>query len=83
MWTLGRCLYPSGAQMSAQPSYTPVLLLSLGEICKTFGVGTPRVRQWVKDGAPIAVELNELGEPVRYRAELLRLYVWLEENKKY
>lgn len=63
-----------------QPTYTPVVLKSLAEICKAFGVGTSRVREWVQAGAPIAVEQDAWGSPVRYRCELYRLYLWLERK---
>ena len=64
-----------------QPTYVPVVLKSMDEICKAFGVGQPKVREWVESGAPIAVECNVSGTPVRYRSELNRLYFWLEGRK--
>ena len=65
-----------------QPTYVPVVLKSMAEICKAFGVGQPKVREWVEAGAPIAVEKDGRGNPVRYRSELNRLYLWLEGQKK-
>lgn len=67
--------------MERQSAYVPVVLKSMTEICKTFGVGQPKVREWVQAGAPIAVEYDGWGSPVRYRCELYRLYLWLEEQK--
>lgn len=64
--------------MERQSAYVPVVLKSMNEICKAFGVGQPKVREWVEAGAPIAVECNNSGTPVRYRSELNRLYLWLE-----
>lgn len=63
-------------------AYVPVVLKSMAEICKSFGVGTQRVREWVEAGAPIAVEEDGRGNPVRYRCEVMRLYCWLEGQKK-
>ena len=59
-------------------AYSPVMLNSTGAICKYFGVGAQRVREWSQAGAPIAVEYDAKGVPVRYRCEAMRLYLWLE-----
>ena len=58
--------------------YQPLVLNSLGEICKNFGVGADTVRAWAQAGAPIAIEMDEHGAPLRYRCEVMRLYLWLE-----
>lgn len=63
-------------------SYHPVMLKSLAEICDTFGVGPERVRTWVQEGAPVAIEEDDRGNRVRYRAEMVRLYLWLEARRK-
>lgn len=60
--------------------YEPKILRSLAEICEAFGVGQERVRSWVQQGAPIAVEIDEKGTKSRYRAEKMRLYMWLEAS---
>ena len=65
-----------------QPIYVPVVLKTMGEICKAFGVGQHKVREWVEAGAPILVERDSLDTPIRYRSELARLYVWLENQEK-
>lgn len=56
--------------------YVPTLLRSMKEICKAFGVGERQVKQWVKQGAPIAVEGKDTK--TRYSAELIRLQIWRE-----
>lgn len=40
-------------------SYTPKILRSLAEIKDVFGVGERRIKLWVQQGAPIAVEGGE------------------------
>lgn len=57
-------------------SYTPKILRSLAEIKDVFGVGERRIKLWVQQGAPIAVEGE--GSNVRYSAEVVRLQVWRE-----
>lgn len=59
-------------------SYTPKILRSLAEIKDVFGVGERRIKLWVQQGAPIAVEGE--GSNVRYSAEVVRLQVWREVN---
>lgn len=66
----------------SQNSYMPAFLTSTKAICKAFRVGTPRVHQWVQQGAPIAVDRDARGIPVRYYAEAMRLYLWLEARGK-
>lgn len=56
--------------------YVPTLLRTMSEICKAFGVGEKQVKQWVKQGAPIAVEGKDTK--TRYSAELIRLQIWRE-----
>ena len=58
-------------------NYVPVVLRSMSEICRAFGV-----RKWVAADAPIAVDRDEKGEITRYRAELNRLYLWQEARSK-
>lgn len=62
--------------------YVPVVLRSTKEICTTFGTSPERIRTWVKEGAPIAVETDKNGSAVRYRSELIRLYMWLEMRNR-
>ena len=59
-------------------SYRPYLLKSMAEICKQFGVGRKQVREWIRAGAPVAVEGH--GAKAKYSAELLRLQLWREEK---
>ena len=61
-------------------SYTPKILRSLAEIKDVFGVGERRIKLWVQQGAPIAVEGE--GNNVRYSAEAARLQVWREERER-
>ena len=61
-------------------SYTPKILRSLAEIKDVFGVGERRIKLWVQQGAPIAVERE--GNNVRYSAEAARLQVWREERER-
>lgn len=56
--------------------YAPVILCSLAEICRMFGVGERQVRRWIGQGAPIAVEGE--GARTRYSAEAARLQAWRE-----
>ena len=63
-------------------NYVPVVLRSMSEICRAFGVGCEQVRKWVAADAPIAVDRDEKGEITRYRAELNRLYLWQEARSK-
>lgn len=65
-----------------QQTYIPVVLKNMSEICRAFGVGQQKVREWVQAGAPIAVECDNLNTPTRYRSELYRLYLWLERQEK-
>lgn len=59
-----------------QVAYVPVILTSLKEIAKSFGVKTDTVKQWVKDGAPIIVKGSENNS--RYTTELADLYFWFK-----
>ena len=63
-------------------NYVPVVLRSMSEICRAFGVGCEQVRKWVAADAPIAVDRDEKGEITRYMAELNRLYLWQEARSK-
>ena len=63
-------------------NYVPVVLRSMSEICRAFGVGCEQVRKWVAADAPIVVDRDEKGEITRYRAELNRLYLWQEARSK-
>lgn len=58
----------------SQVSYTPKILRSMVEICKTFGVGRETVQEWAKEGAPIVVEGGQ-SKP-RYSTECLALQTW-------
>ena len=49
-------------------NYVPVVLRSMSEICRAFGVGCEQVRKWVAADAPIVVDRDEKGEITRYRA---------------
>ncbi len=40
-------------------NYVPVVLRSMSEICRAFGVGCEQVRKWVAADAPIAVDRDE------------------------
>ena len=68
--------------MAGDALYRPALLNSMAAICKTFVVGQTKVREWVEAGAPIAVEHDAGGAPVRYRCEVMRLYLWLEARRQ-
>lgn len=57
-------------------AYAPHILRSLREICEVMGVGHRRVREWVRRGAPIAVEGE--GCKARYSAEAASLQRWRE-----
>lgn len=64
--------------MAESIAYAPVVLTSMDKICKHFGVGQPKVREWAQAGAPIAVVRDAQGSPVRYWCEVMRLYAWVE-----
>lgn len=68
--------------ISVSVNYVPVVLRSMSEICRAFGVGCEQVRKWVAADAPIVVDRDEKGEITRYRAELNRLYLWQEARSK-
>lgn len=57
-------------------AYVPTPLRSLEEICRALGVGSKQVKDWVEEGAPIAIEGE--GARTRYSAELARLQIWRE-----
>lgn len=61
-------------------SYHPVILTSMAAICKAFGVGKQRVKEWQKAGAPIVAEGE--GEKRRYSAEAMRLQLWRESQSR-
>lgn len=61
-------------------SYSPKILRSLAEIKEVFGVGERRIKLWVRQGAPIAVEGE--GRKMRYSAEAIRLQVWREGRER-
>lgn len=61
-------------------AYVPTPLNSIGEICKALKVGSPTVKQWAKEGAPIAVEGE--GTSTRYSSELARLLLWREQQSR-
>ena len=42
-------------------NYVPVVLRSMSEICRAFGVGCEQVRKWVAADAPIVVDRDEKG----------------------
>lgn len=67
--------------LAGQPptiAYIPTPLNSMAAICKALGVGCATVKQWAKEGAPIAVEGE--GTTTRYSAELARLLLWREHR---
>lgn len=68
--------------MAESMAYEPVILTSMTKICKRFGVGQSKVREWVQAGAPIAVTCDDRGNPLRYMCEVMRLYAWLENNTR-
>lgn len=59
--------------------YAPRILRTMKEICDVMGVSQQRVREWVRRGAPIAVEGR--GNRVRYSAEAARLQLWREAGR--
>lgn len=59
--------------------YAPTILSSMAAICKAFGVGKERVKEWQKAGAPIVVDGD--GEKRRYSAEVMRLQMWRESTQ--
>ena len=61
-------------------AYAPHILRSLREICEVMGVGHRRVREWVRRGAPIAVEGE--GCKARYSAEAVALQRWRERQSR-
>ena len=74
---------PKSTPAPSVPSvaYAPHILRSLREICEVMGVGHRRVREWVRRGAPIAVEGE--GCKARYSAEAASLQRWRErQNSK-
>ena len=60
--------------VKVQVAYQPKILRSLSEICEEMGVGEKAVRDWVRQGAPIAVEGE--GSRTRYSAEAGMLQAW-------
>ena len=72
---------PETAPSVPSVTYAPHILRSLREICEVMGVGHRRVREWVRRGAPIAVEGE--GCKARYSAEAASLQLWRElQNSK-
>lgn len=72
---------PETAPSVPSVAYAPHILRSLREICEVMGVGHRRVREWVRRGAPIAVEGE--GCKARYSAEAASLQRWRErQNSK-
>lgn len=65
--------------MNNRVIYSPTPLNSMNEICRVLGVGPKRVKNWIRQGAPIAVE--GVGPKTRYGAELGRLMLWREQWK--
>ena len=63
-------------------NYVPVVLRSMSEICRAFGVGCEQVRKWVAADAPIVVDRDEKGRDHPIPAELNRLYLWQEARSK-
>lgn len=61
-------------------SYSPKILRSLVEIKEVFGVGERRIKLWVRQGAPIAVEGE--GRKMRDSAEAIWLQVWREGRER-
>lgn len=61
-------------------AYVPTPLRSLEEICRALGVGSKQVKDWVEEGAPIAIEGE--GARTRYSAELARLQLWRESRDR-
>lgn len=57
-----------------EPVYSPKILRSMVEICKTFGVGRETVQSWAREGAPIVIEGGQ-NKP-RYSTECLALQAW-------
>lgn len=62
--------------------YVPVVLRSAAEICRAFGISRAQLQKWVTEGAPVVVERDGRGVVTRYRSEVLRLYLWLEQREK-
>lgn len=78
----GQTAVRGGPVIPVSVNYVPVVLRSMSEICRAFGVGCEQVRKWVAADAPIVVDRDEKGEITRYRAELNRLYLWQEARSK-
>lgn len=57
-------------------AYQPKILRTMREICEEMGVGEKRVKAWIEQGAPVAVERS--GDRVWYSAESARLQAWRE-----
>lgn len=69
-----------GREQMNQPCvvYEPKILRNMAEICEKMGVCRKTVKQWVKQGAPIAVEGD--GCKKRYSAEMVILQIWRVSN---
>ena len=55
-------------------TYQPKIMRNMEEICKEMGVGEKTVKQWIGQGAPIAVEGE--GGRTRYCGEAASLMAW-------
>lgn len=69
---------PAPSTSTPSVAYAPHILRSLREICEVMGVGPRRVREWVRQGAPISVE--GAGCKARYSAEAVALQRWRERQ---
>lgn len=64
------------AEQRCVVAYQPKILRTMREICEEMGVGEKRVKAWIEQGAPVAVERS--GDRVWYSAESARLQAWRE-----
>lgn len=54
--------------------YSPVILTSIKQISREFGVPDSTVRKWEREGAPIIKDGE--GSHTRYRTEKAELWAW-------
>lgn len=53
-----------------------IIVTGLPCIAEAMGVAVETIRQWAREGAPIAYDIDGEGKAVRYSADIVRLQEW-------